>query len=93
MKPIIFSSHALDQLKDRGTTEEEVKRAVWEGERASAKKKRIAFRKNFLFDSKWKGKHYQMKQVMPIAVEEGGEWIVVTVYVFYFGGEAHEDQI
>ncbi|MBU3934175.1 MAG: DUF4258 domain-containing protein [Candidatus Omnitrophica bacterium] len=91
MKPIIFSPHALDQLKDRGTTEEEVKRAIQEGERAPAKEKRIAFRKNFLFDSKWKGKHYQMKQVMPIVVEEDGNWIVVTVYVFYFGGEAHED--
>ncbi|MBU4141023.1 MAG: DUF4258 domain-containing protein [Candidatus Omnitrophica bacterium] len=91
MKPIIFSPHALDQLKDRGTTEEEVKRAIQEGERAPAKEKRIAFRKNFLFDSKWKGKHYQMKQVMPIVVEEDGNRIVVTVYVFYFGGEAHED--
>ena len=78
MKPIIFSPHALDQLKDRGTTEEEVKRAIQEGERAPAKEKRIAFRKNFLFDSKWKGKHYQMKQVMPIVVEEDGNWIVVT---------------
>ena len=93
MKPIIFSLHGLGQLKDRGTTEEEVKRAVREGEKASAKKKRIVFRKNFLFDSIWKGKHYQMKQVMPIMVEEGGKWIVVTVYVFYFGGETHEDQI
>jgi len=91
MKPIIFSPHALDQLKDRGTTEEEVKRAIQEGERAPAKEKRITFRKNFLFNSKWKGKHYQMKQVMPIVVEEDGNWIVVTVYVFYFGGETHED--
>lgn len=32
-----------------------------------------------------------MKQVMPIVVEESRYQIVVTVYVFYFGGEPHEN--
>ena len=85
MKPIVFSQHALDQLGDRGTSEEEVKQAIQEGEEIPAKKGRKAFRKNFPFGSQWKGKHYEVKQVMPIMVEEAEERLVITVYVFYFG--------
>lgn len=87
MKSIVFSQHALDQLKDRGTSKEEVEKAIREGERIPAKEGCIAFRKNFLFDSNWRGKHYELKQVMPIVIEEARRWIVITVYVFYFGGE------
>jgi hypothetical protein len=85
MKPIVFSQHALDQLGDRGTSEEEVKQAIQDGEEIPAKKGRKAFRKNFPFGSQWKGKHYEVKQVMPIMVEEAEERVVITVYVFYFG--------
>lgn len=85
MKAIAFSQHALDQLCDRGTTKEEVKLAIQDGEEVPAKKGRRAFRKNFRFCSKWKGKQYEVKQVMPIVVEQAEEIIVVTVYVFYFG--------
>ncbi len=87
LKPVRFSQHALEQIKDRGTSEEEIERAIREGEISPAKKGRIAFRKNFPFNAKWKGKYYEVKQVLPILVEEKGHWIVVTVYVFYFGGE------
>jgi len=85
MKPIIFSQHALAQLKDRGASKEEVKKAICEGEEVPAKKGRKAFRKNFSFNSNWKSKHYEIKQVLPIVVQENKELIVVTVYVFYFG--------
>ncbi len=85
MKKIVFSQHALDQLHDRGATKEEVKLAIQDGEKVPAKKGRSAFRKNFRFDSKWKDKHYEIKQVMPIVVQQAEETIVVTVYVFYFG--------
>ena len=85
MKPIVFSQHALDQLQDRGASQEEVRIAVQDGEELPAKKGRKAYRKNFHFGSKWKNKHYEVKQVMPIIVEEDEEIVVVTVYVFYFG--------
>lgn len=85
MKVIVFSQHALDQLNDRGASQEEVKLAIRDGEEIPAKKGRKAFRKNFHFGSKWKDKHYKVKQVMPIVVEEDEEIVVVTVYVFYFG--------
>ncbi len=86
MKTIVFSQHALDQLCDRGASKEEVKLAIQAGEETPAKKGRRAFRKNFHFGSKWKDKQYEVKQVMPIVVDEAEEIVVVTVYVFYFGG-------
>jgi hypothetical protein len=86
MKPILFSQHAIDQMPDRGTTRDEVAAAIKTGELASAKSKRISYRKNFPFDKEWKGRKYAIKQVMPIVIEESDRIIVVTVYVFYFGG-------
>lgn len=50
-----------------------------------AKKNRISFRKNFPFEKMWKNKYYSSKQVMPIVVEEGENYVVITVYVFFFG--------
>ncbi|MBI4063014.1 MAG: hypothetical protein HY401_01795 [Elusimicrobia bacterium] len=87
MKRIIFSRHAKDQIVDRGTTENEVRAAIAEGEPAPAKKGRLAFRKNFPYAFKWKGRYYETKQVMPIVIEEADAIVVVTVYVFYFGGK------
>jgi len=86
-KKITFSQHALDQLEDRGTNKAEVIQAIREGERQIAKKGRIAFKKNFSFDKMWKGRYYSMKQVMPIVADEKGEHVVITVYVFFFGGK------
>lgn len=86
VKDIEFSQHAIDQLSDRGATQEETIKAIREGEPVPAKKGRQAFRKNFSFEEKWKGKFYEIKQVVPIVVEEK-KIIVVTVYVFFFGGE------
>lgn len=85
MKAIIFSRHALEQMPDRGAGKEEVEAAIRSGECVLAKGKRFAFRKNFPFDKQWKGIHYEVKQVMPIVVEEDKEIVVITVYVFYFG--------
>jgi hypothetical protein len=52
----------------------------------AAKRGRDAYRKNFPYHSEWKGRYYETKQVMPIVVVEGAKTVVVTVYVFYFGG-------
>ena len=86
MKPIVFSTHALGQLADRGTNEAEVETAVREGEEIPAKLGRRAFRKNLLFKAQWKGRYYEIKQVVPVMAEETDRMVVITVYVFYFGG-------
>ena len=87
MSQVIFSRHSRDQLRDRGATEAEVREAILNGERVPAKRGRVAFRKNFSYRSEWKGKYYEIKQVMPIVIHEGNAFMVVTVYVFYFGGK------
>lgn len=87
VKEIEFSQHIKEQLINRGTSEDEITIAIKDGEEAPAKKGRKAYRKNSPFESYWKGKYYLIKQVMPIVKEEPGKIIVVTVYVFYFGGK------
>ncbi len=86
MKRIVFSAHAREQLVLRGGTEDEVQIAILEGERLPAERGRVAFRKNFPFLSDWKGRYYEVKQLVPIVVEEEEAIVIVTVYVFYFGG-------
>ena len=86
MKPIVFSTHAFEQMTDRGANQSEVEKTINEGEEIPAKQGRRAFRKNFSFHSTWKGHYYEVKQVVPIVAEERDTWIVITVYVFYFGG-------
>jgi hypothetical protein len=86
VKAIIFSQHVMDQMVDRGTSEDEIRTAIRDGEELSAKKGRKAFRKNFPFESYWKTKYYTTKQVVPVIQEESDKIVVITVYVYYFGG-------
>ncbi len=84
---IVFSQHVMDQMVDRGTSEEEIKLTIRDGEEVPAKKGRKSYRKNFNFESFWKGKYYSTKQVIPIVKEESNKIVVITVYVYYFGGK------
>jgi len=84
-KSIEFSQHALDNMADRGASREEVELTIRTGECLPAKKGRLSFRKNFSYSAMWKGKFYQVKQVMPIVAEEPDRFVVVTVYVFFIG--------
>jgi hypothetical protein len=68
-KEIRFSNHAVDQMNDRGTSKEEVRTAIRDGEEILANKGRKAYRKNFPFESYWKGRYYSIKQVTPIVRE------------------------
>lgn len=76
--------HAAGRMAERGATEAEVGLTVLEGERFEAKFGRAGFRRNFAYDAEWRGRHYRTKQLEVIAVEEGSDWVVVTVMVKYF---------
>lgn len=96
MKPIVFSKHALARMRNRGALKDEVELAIRQGESAFASKGRLAFRKNFSFDSKWKGKHYEVKQVMPIITEENDRMHSSGYSLRFFISEAevnHENSI
>ena len=86
MKPVIISQHARDQMDDRGASESEIEEAVRSGDRAEAGRGLLSFRKNFPYTRDWKGRLFATKQVRPILAEEADRFVVVTVYVYYFGG-------
>lgn len=81
---IKFHPHAQRRMLERGATKDEVADTLERGEKIAAKFDRFAFRKNFVFDAQWSGKHYQNKQIEVYAVNESGGWIIITVLVKYF---------
>ena len=85
-KHIIFSKHDKIKMRDRGATENEVIRAIEEGSSEPARKGRLLFRKNFAFNSNWRGKTYSIKQVAPVVKKEKDKFVIITVYVYYFEG-------
>jgi len=84
MKRIRLSAHAREQAAERGATEAEIRLAIREGQREPVRNGREMCRYNLAFDCKWQDRHYAIKQVAPVIVEEPEETVVVTVYTFYF---------
>jgi hypothetical protein len=76
--------HARERMEERGATEEEVKATVEQGESFPAKFGRTGFRRNFRFDQHRHGRQYQTKQIEAYAVQEGLDWLVITVLTRYF---------
>jgi len=83
-KPIRLTKHAQEQCLERGTNEAEVIQAIRKGVGEPAKKNRLQYRYNFEYNSTWQNRHYAIKQVAPVIVEEAEEVVVITVYTFYF---------
>lgn len=83
-KPIEFSGHAAQQMSFRGATAAEVIEAIRTMSWFPAESGRLECRKDSVFNSVWNRKHYAVKQVRPVFVEEPDRIVVVTVYVYYF---------
>ena len=84
MKPIVFTAHARQRIKERGTTEADVDLAIRTGERERAQRDLAMFRLNLEFQREWDGRYYAIQQVAPIVAEEENRIVVVTVLTFYF---------
>jgi uncharacterized protein DUF4258 len=76
--------HARERMQERGATEEEIQATVAQGEQFPARFGRTGFRRNFQFDQEWRGRHYRTKQVEVYAVQQGADWLVITVITRYF---------
>ncbi|MBU0559153.1 MAG: hypothetical protein ABIJ40_14825 [Bacteroidota bacterium] len=76
--------HAKQRMIERGAKEEEVIKTIGEGEKFPAKFGRVGFRRNFIFNNVWRNEKYNSKQLEVYGVEEGNEFIVITVLVKYF---------
>ncbi len=70
-------------VSQRGASKSGVVATVNDGGQVQAKFKRHGFRRNFEYDSQWRGRFFATKQVEAIAVEEDG-WLVITVMVRFF---------
>ena len=81
---VLLHPHARERMVERGATEAEVIAAVEAGERFSARFGRTGFRRNFRFDSVWRGRYYGTKQIEAFAVQEGNNWLVITVITRYY---------
>lgn len=84
MKPIVFTRHAMDRIKKRGTTEEDAIRAIRGGYREPAQRGLFAYRLNLEYRRQWDGRYYAVQQVAPVVDETPDRFVVVTVYTFYF---------
>ncbi len=79
-----FHPHARDRMEERGAIEDEVLATVEHGERFPAKFGRTGFRRNFKYGGEWRGRQYSIKQLEVYAVQEGLDWMVITVIARYF---------
>jgi|CXWL01.1.fsa_nt_gi hypothetical protein len=81
---ITIGEHALVRANQRGASESEIRETVFAGEQFPAKKKRIGFRRNFVYKNDWEGKYFENKQLEVYAAEETNGWYVVTVITKFF---------
>lgn len=85
MKPIRLSAHALGYTSIRGFTTADVETAIRTTEwKDTDRPNRKECHKDFVFDEEWNGKHYAIRRVRPIFVEEEREIVIITVYTYYF---------
>ena len=82
--PIRYHPHALERMKERGATEDEVETTVKQGEQFPTKFNRTGFRRNFSFNNMWRGKYYENKQIEVYAVSESDDWLVISLITRYF---------
>ena len=68
----------------RGTTTQEVEKAIRKGKKSAAKKGRTQYEYSLIYDDFWGVKKYMMKKILAIVAEEEEFLEVVTVYTFYF---------
>ena len=82
---IAFSNHAREQMRLRGTTEDEVQAVVQRGPREPALRGKFKSRLTFDFNqaSPVNNLTYRFKTVEAIFADELEEIVIVTVLVYY----------
>ena len=76
--------HAKERLAERGATEAEIVATISGGEQFPAKFGRVGFRRNFSYQSHWRGKFYTTKQITAFTALEPDACLVITLIVKYF---------
>ncbi|MEK6709089.1 MAG: DUF4258 domain-containing protein [Nitrospinota bacterium] len=86
-KPVVFTLHARQRMRERGTREEDVLQAIRIGQREQAQRGLYLFRLNLEYKREWDGRNYGVQQVAPVVAEEAERLVVITVFTFYFQEE------
>ena len=60
-KPVVFTTHALTRMRERGAAEEDVREAIRIGHRESAQRGLFSYRLNVEFRREWDGRYYGMQ--------------------------------
>ena len=81
---IRFHPHALQRMRERGATREQVVAVIETGRASPGKFRRRRFRKVLAFNASWNGRRYRNKQIDAFAVKMPYGWLVITVIVRYF---------
>ena len=82
-KSIRLSKHALEQCKERGASEEDIRIAIIKSKWLPARDNKLECKYSFQYNGQWANKYYAIKEVRPIFVEEETEIVVITVYTYY----------
>lgn len=83
-KPVVFTTHARERMRERGVRDEDVVQAIRIGQLEVAQRDLHLYRLNLEFQREWDGRYYGIQQVAPVVAEERDRLVVVTVYAFYF---------
>lgn len=83
-RPIVFTKHARERMRERGAREEDIRQAIWIGRREPARHGHSLYCLNLEFNQEWDGRFYKIQQVAPVVAEERDRFVVITVYTFYF---------
>jgi len=84
IRPIAFTRHARERCSGRGATEDDVVNAIRSGKREPAQRGLWQYRLNLEYQREWAGKWYAVQQVVPVVDDQPSQFVVVTVYTFYF---------
>ena len=71
-------------MAERGATRDEVEHTILHGDAFPARHGRTGFRHTVPFNAIWNGRHSAHKQLTVYVVEDGGDWIAITVICRYF---------
>ena len=80
---IRIEPHARERMKERGIARSEVEEAIQNGVAVPAKHGRTEFRHVIEEPGAYAGKPYLRKVLRIFAIEESGEWIVITAIADY----------
>ena len=78
-----FTGHAIDQMQERGVSENEVTQTIEAGRPALVRGSRSGRQRVFTEGYSWLGRDYPHKEVRAVYALEGDSLIVITIIARY----------